>query len=176
MSIQPRRSAHPAARRLAPVSATRIGVVPGWPATRLDEPDLPRPGRPLDDLPVGLRRDLEEYLARLATVRRNIRGKRVRPSKPSTIRTRRAEVLAFLGKVVECGFALETLTTLAKALKPEVVATVLDSYCQRNGAVPSVYTIDLAGNFLPLQEQRAERCRPRTATRLICPGTTPAIV
>ena len=126
------------------------GIVPGWPDHQLDEPELPRQGLRLEDLPAGLRRDLEDYLARLATVRRNVRGKRLRPCKPSTIHTRRAELLAYLGKVVECGFGLETITTLSEALKPDVVERVIDGYWQENGPSPTVYTIDLAWKLLVL--------------------------
>jgi integrase len=116
----------------------------------LEEPALPARGLRLDDLPPGLQRDLKALEAEMARPRRNGRGRRLRPSKASTIRTRKAEIVAFIGKAVECGFALDTLTSLEALLRPEVVESVLDRYWAENGDNPTVYTIDLAWKVLAL--------------------------
>jgi hypothetical protein len=69
-----------------------VGEIESWPQQRLAEPDLPdrRAGPEWHEFPEGLRRDLDSYLAGLARPRRTSKGKRIRPCKPSTIRTRRA--------------------------------------------------------------------------------------
>jgi integrase len=124
--------------------------VPGWPGTTLIEPPLAASGIRLEDFPEGLRRDIDRHIDGLATLRRDARGKRRRPCKPSTIRTRRAELLAFVRRAVECGFPLPTLTSFKALLAPEIVAAVIDSYWQQNGEVPKVYTIDMAWKILAL--------------------------
>jgi hypothetical protein len=142
------------ARRAVARSWNRcVGTVPGWPQSRLIEPALPSKGLDVDALPAGLRRDLEAYLAHLATVRRNARGRRLRPCKPTTIRTRRAELVAYLTRVIECGFPIASFSSLAEALKPAVVEIVLDHYWHQNGPVPSGYTIDLGWKLLAVARE-----------------------
>lgn len=128
-------------------------TIPGWPATRLVEPPLPQQGIRSEDLTSGLRRDLEDHCAGLTRMRRNRRGKRLLPCKASTIRTRRAELMAYTAKAVACGFALEELTSFAELFRPDVVQAVLDAYWTANGATPTVYTIDLAWKALALARE-----------------------
>ena len=74
----------------------------GWPSQRLIEPPPKGPDGPTwTDFPGGLRRDIESYLAGLAERRRSARGKRIRPCKASTIRTRRAELIAVVKQAVK---------------------------------------------------------------------------
>src|SRR5262245_15407791 len=71
------------------------GKVDGWPAGRLSEPPVKkRVGPAWEDFPRGLRHEVEAYLAGLQKVHWGLRGKRIRPSRPSSIRTRRAELAA----------------------------------------------------------------------------------
>jgi integrase len=136
-----------ARRAVARAWNRRVDTVPGWPATRLIEPPLRRVLQ-LADLPPGLRVDLESYLGSLQQIRRDRNGRRCRPCKPSTIRTRRAELMAFTAKAIECGLPLEDLNSFAVLLQPEIVETVIDAYWRENGETPSIYTIKLASQLL----------------------------
>jgi integrase len=124
--------------------------IPRWPTVRLCEPPLPNKGISDEELPAGLRDDIDAFCAELRQPRLDHRGKRLRPSKASTIRTRRAELMAFIAKAVECGIPLHSLTSLKALLQPEVVEPVLDSYWRDNGQSPTVYTIDMAWKLLGL--------------------------
>ncbi len=97
-----------------------VGAIQGWPRQRLAEPDLPdrRAGPEWHVFPDGLRSDLDSYLAGLTRPRRTAKGKRIRPCKPSTLRTRRAELEAFVRKAVEIGIPLAALTSLSALLDP----------------------------------------------------------
>jgi hypothetical protein len=110
-------------------------------------PDL-RHRRPVridwEEYPEGLRRDLESYLEGLTRPRRTRSGKRLRPCKPSTICTRRAELVACTRKAVEIGVPVEELTSLSALLRPDVVKQVIDAYWMKDGVEPKGYTIDLA--------------------------------
>src|SRR5215213_9211446 len=127
-----------------------MGEIEGWPQQRLAEPDLPdrRAGPEGHAFPEGLRSDLDSYLAGLTRPRRTSKGKRIRPCKPSTIRTRRAELEAFVRKAVEIGIPLAELTSLSALLQPDIVRQVLDAYWVKDGAEPKGYTIDLAWKLL----------------------------
>jgi integrase len=135
-----------ARRALARAWNKRVETVPGWPATRLIEPPLRRVLQ-LADLPPGLRADLESYLGSLQQIRHDRRGMHRRPCKPATIRTRRAEFMAFITKATECGLPLKDLTSFAVLLQPEIVEKVLDAYWRENGETPAVYTIKLASQL-----------------------------
>ncbi len=123
-----------------------VDEVPGWPDHRLSEPALSfGPAGPAwEELPEGLRRDLEAYFGLLVKPRRNARGKRLQPVKDSTLRTRRAELLAFIRKAASLGLPVSQFTSLGELLAPEVVEAVLDAYWQDSGDEPATYTIDLA--------------------------------
>jgi hypothetical protein len=58
---------------------------------------------PWDVVPESLRREIDAYLASLARKRTSMSGKRWRPAKASTIRTRRAEIQAFVRQAVRIG-------------------------------------------------------------------------
>jgi integrase len=132
----------------------RVDTIPGWPATRLIEPPL-RKILQVEDLPAGLCADLQNHLAWLQTIRRDQRGNRWRPCKPSTIRMRRAELMAFITKAVECGFPLEDLTSFGVLLQPDTVEAVIDRYWQENGDTPKLYTINLAWRLLQVARSTA---------------------
>src|SRR6266478_2178225 len=125
-----------------------------WPAQRLTEPPLKaKEGPAWDEFPEGLRRDVDKHLAGLAKMRRGSNGKRSRPCSPKTITTRRAELMAVARMAVRIGTAIESLTSLAALLDPDVVGPVLDAYWKKNGEEPNVYTIDLGWKLLSLAKQ-----------------------
>src|SRR6266478_3481150 len=127
---------------------------PAWRAQRLTEPPLKaKEGPAWDEFPEGLRRDIDKHLAGLGKLRKAANGKRSRPCSPKTITTRRAELVAVARMAVRIGTAIESLTSLAALLDPDVVGPVLDAYWKKNGEEPNVYTIDLGWKLLSLAKQ-----------------------
>ena len=121
-----------------------VEAVHGWPARRLVEPAVkPMAGPAWDTFHAGLRADVQAYLDRLQQVRRIPGGKRIRPCKASTIRLRRAELVAFARMAVREGVAVASLTSLAALLNPVVAEKVIEAYWKADGAEPGTYTIDL---------------------------------
>jgi integrase len=138
-------------RLLAKAWNANVGKVQGWPSLRLAVPPAkPAAERAWEDFPEGLRRDVDRYLQGLTKVRRNRTGQRIRPLKPSTIRTRRAELQVAARMAVKTGVAIETLNSLSALLAPDVAEKVLDAYCRRNGDTPKLFTIELAVRFLSI--------------------------
>ena len=54
---------------------------------------------------------------------------------------------------VRIGTPIESLTSLAALLDPDVVGPVLDAYWKKNGKEPKVYTIDLGWKLLSIAKQ-----------------------
>src|SRR5215831_15423874 len=80
-------------RLLARAWNLNVGSVDGWPAQRIMEPPVKAAAElAWEDFPEGLRHDVERYLQGLTRIRQSRTGQRIRPLKPSTIRTRRAEL------------------------------------------------------------------------------------
>ena len=126
---------------------------PAWPAQRLTEPPLKaKEGPAWDQFPDGLRRDIEVHLAGLGKVRK-VNGKRFAPCSPKTIKTSRAELVAAARMAVRIGAPIESLTSLAALLDPDVVEPVINAYWEKNGKKPKVYTIDLGWKLLSLARQ-----------------------
>jgi hypothetical protein len=101
-----------ARRQIARAWNACANTVADWPSGRLTEPPLKKADGPTwDYFPDGLRRDVETYLAGLSRVRRGLTGKRIRPCKPSTIRTRRQELVAVI-KRAACIVPLESLISV----------------------------------------------------------------
>jgi integrase len=122
-----------------------------WPRQTLIEPPLQAAEGPAwEAFPEGLRRDVEEYLAGLQKIRKGSSGKRYRPCSPKTIKTRRAELVAFARKAVEVGTSIGNLISLAALVHPLVVEQVIDAYWRENGKEPKIYTIELASKMLAL--------------------------
>jgi hypothetical protein len=127
---------------------------PDWRAQRLTEPPLKaKEGPAWDEFPEGLRRDIDKYLAGLGKLRRGSDGKRSRPCSRRTITTRRAELVAVARMAVRQEIPIESLTSLAALLDPDVVGPVLDAYWKKNGKEPTVYTIDLGWKLFSLAKQ-----------------------
>lgn len=130
--------------------------VPGWPDCRLPLPNLPAisKGPEWAQFPPGLRQDIENYLLHLAKAHRSMGGKRRRPCKPSTISTRRRELMAFARKAVAMGTPIEELSSFSALLRPEVVRATLEGYWG-NSDQPSRYVIDLARKLLSVARHTA---------------------
>jgi Phage integrase family len=131
-----------------------VGLISGWPTKRLVEPRVKSKIEcPWSNFPEGLRRDVDTYLQGLTRIRKNIKGQRIRPLKPATLRTRRAELQGAARMAVKVGEPIEKLDSFAALLAPPVVEKVLEGYCQKNGDHPKLYTIALAGRFLSIAKE-----------------------
>jgi integrase len=117
-------------------------------AQRLDEPDHQPISRGPDweSFQASLRQDVEAYLASLAKLHRSPNGKRRRPCRPSTLRTRKAEIIAFARKAVAIGIPIDSLGSLAALLDPMLVENVFNAY-RAGKETPSRYLIELAGKM-----------------------------
>jgi hypothetical protein len=93
---------------------------------------------------------VNNYLSGLQQVRKGSNGKRYRPCSPKTIKTRRAELVAFARKAVKVGISIKSLITLAALVHPSVVEKVIDVYWREDGEEPKIYTIELASKILAL--------------------------
>jgi len=128
-----------------------VEVSANWPRQRLAEPPLQAmEGPDWDDFPDGLRRDVHEYLASLQQVRKGANGKRYRPCSPKTIKTRRAELVAFARKAVKVGIPIGNLISLAALVHPLVVEQVIEAYWRENGQEPKIFIIEMASKILVL--------------------------
>jgi site-specific recombinase XerD len=143
-----------ARRSIARTWNTCADAIQGWPMQRLTEPPIKAKAGPAwEDFPAGLRQDVDAYLGRLAKPRRGLSGKRIRPCRPATIRTRRAELVAVARMGVRLGVPIEGLTSLAALLHPDVVEQVIEAYWQKNGEEPKVFTIDLGWKLLRIARE-----------------------
>jgi site-specific recombinase XerD len=150
--------ANDAFRRLLARAWNANKTTPGWPAHRLIEPAVKAAvALAWEAFPEGLRQDVDRYLEGLTQIRRSRTGQRIRPLKPSTIRTRRAELQAAARMAVDTGVSIETLTSLAALLAPDVAERILDAYWRRNGENPKLFTIDLACRFVAIAKET--KCR-----------------
>src|SRR5262245_50602903 len=149
-------TANTAARRRIARSWNRcVGVVPGWPSQKLIEPPPKSAlvGPACEAFPGRLRRDIDAYLAHLTQVRRTSGGKRLAPCKPSTIKVRKAKLVAFVRKAVSLGVPIDSLASLADLLEPELVERVFDAYWKERGEYPSIYLIELASLLLSIARE-----------------------
>jgi integrase len=129
-------------------------TIEGWPPDQLMEPPVkPASGPAWEDFPEGLRNDITGHLDRMTAKRRRLNGKRLRPCKASTVRTRRAELLAAARLAVRLGVPIEDLASLHALIRPDIAARVLDAYCDEDGEEPRVYTIDLGWKFLSIARE-----------------------
>jgi integrase len=119
-----------------------------WSLRSLTEPPLKVVEFAWDAFPAGLRKDIDDYFAGLAEVHRTLGGKRIQPCAPTTIATRRAELVAMARMSVRLGVPIESLNSLGALLHPDVVERVIDAYWQRDGEEPKTGTIDLGKKVL----------------------------
>jgi hypothetical protein len=54
---------------------------------------------------------------------------------------------------VKVGVAIESLSSLAALLAPDVAEKILEAYWAKNGDTPKVFTIDLAARFLSIAKE-----------------------
>ncbi len=143
-----------------------VEQVSGWPQRLLFLPGLPRAtrGAQWEEFPETLHVDIETYLAGLAKPHRSANGRRRRSNKASTITTRRRELAAFARTAVAAGVPIQSLTSLAALLHPDVVIRALESYLELNGPQPKGYTIDLAAKLLSIA--RTIGAPPETVSHL----------
>ena len=128
-----------------------IGGIDGWPKVRLMEPPVRSAEGPAwEDFPEGLRSDVERELTRLKNIHRNKDGQRSRPCKPSTLTTRRRELVAAARMAVKVGIPIGSLTSLSAMLHPDVAEKILDGYWTDNEDAPTTYTINLSCRFVGL--------------------------
>ena len=132
---------------------TCAAAIDGLPLPRLTEPPIKKTEPAWNDFPEGLRKDLDDYFSGLARPHRSLAGKRLQPCRPGTIRTRRAELIAMARLAVRLGVPIESLTSLAALLQPDVVERVVDAYWQKNGEKPKNATIDLGGKVLRMARE-----------------------
>jgi hypothetical protein len=144
-----------AARRLLTRAwNTNVGTIAGWPERALVDPPVKAAVEvEWQDFPESLRADVERYLGGLTRVRRGRTGQRIRPLKPSTIRTRRAELQAAARMAVKMGVPVERLASLSALLAPHVAEKILEAYWDRNGEIPKLFTINLAFRFLAIAKE-----------------------
>ena len=119
-----------------------LAAMDGLPLQGLTEPPIKTAEPAWEKFPVGLRRDIDGYLARFSKPHRTLNGERIQPCRPSTIAYRRAELVAFCRAAVKLGVPIESLNSLGSLLHPDVVEPVIDSYWRRNGDEPKAGTID----------------------------------
>ena len=101
----------------------------------------------------GLRKDVDDYFAGLAKPHRTLNGKRIQPCCERTILYRRAALVAFARMAVRLGTPVESLTSLAALLQPDLVERVIDAYWQKNGETPNTGTIDLGKTLLRMARE-----------------------
>jgi site-specific recombinase XerD len=125
-----------------------------WPLQRLTEPPIkPNAGPAWDDFPEGVRREIDDYFAKLTKPHRGASGRHQRPCQAGTIRVRRAELMAMARMAVRLGVPIETLTSLAALLHPDVVERVIEGYWEKNGDEPRIFTIDLGWKLLRIARE-----------------------
>ena len=131
-----------------------VVAIPGVPLGRLTEPRSQR-GAELawEAFPAGLRNDLDAYFGRLAQPHRTFAGKRIAPCSAATIRYRRAVLVAMVRMAVRLGVPIESLTSLAALLHPDLVEKVIDAYWEKNGQEPNTGTIDLGKTLLRMARE-----------------------
>jgi integrase len=146
------RASDTASRRiLARLWNAGIGRIDGWPKVRLLEPPVKAAEGPgWNDFPQGLRTDIEGYLIGLTRIRRNKAGERRQPCKPSTITTRKRELVAAVRMAVKVGVPIASLTSLSALVHPDAAEKILDGYWRKDGEVPNTYTINLSCRFVAL--------------------------
>ena len=144
-----------ARRRVARAWNDCVGTIEGGPDRKLNEPPTKgyMAGPKWEEFPAQLREDIERYLSALGKIRRGPSGRRYRPCKPSTIKVRRAKLIAFARKAVTRGISIDALASIADLLDPATVEAVLDAYWNEEGELPEVYTIELAAMLVSVAKQ-----------------------
>jgi hypothetical protein len=112
------------------------GTTDGSRQQLMEPPVKASEGPAWEEFPEGLRRDVDAHLAGLGKMRK-VNVKRHPPCSPKTITTRRAELVAVARMAVRQGIPIESLTSLAALLDPDVVERVINAYWEKNGKIDS---------------------------------------
>jgi integrase len=140
-------------RLLAKAWNANFDNIPDWPKRPLAVPPVkPAVEIEWEKFPSALRKDVDKYLDGLTKVRKN-RGRHIKPLRSSTIRARRAELQAAARVAVRIGVPIKKLDSLRSMLKPKLAEKILDTYWQKNGEKPKLYTIDLARRFAAIARE-----------------------
>jgi integrase len=105
---------------------------------------------PWDQVPAGLRSDIEVVLKRRSRPRKSASGRRLRGCKQSTLDLMRRKLEAAIRMAVKTGIKLDELSSLEALLHPYRSEAILDAYWRDHGEHPGSYTIELATLFLDL--------------------------
>ena len=140
-----------------------VDEIAAWPKVRLLEQPLPIDPNALlwEEVPQSLRREIDAYLATLLKTRRGASGKRWNGAKISTVRTREAEIKAFVRQAVRIGVRVDELTSLRKLLDPDLVERVLVAYREKVSLVVEYSLIVGTENSLAGALARGSGARPR---------------
>jgi integrase len=148
------KSGDAARRRIARTWNACMDRIGGSSMPRLAIPPVKSNNAPsFEEFPPGLQRDIQSLLAGLAKTRKGPNGQRRPPCSRSTVHVRRAKLIALIRKAVSLGTPLESLSSLADLLAPQLVERCLDAYWQESGPIPSVYTMDLAALLVFIARQ-----------------------
>lgn len=144
-------------KRRALARAWNMAVVrlPQWSAHRLEEEGLPpsSQGPQWETFDPHLRAEIEAYLASRRKIRRSHSGRRIRPSKASTVALLSRQIRAYLNRAVKCGFAIDRFRSMADMLAPDVVRTVIEDYWPDQECAPSEYTFDVINRIYRMAQE-----------------------
>jgi hypothetical protein len=123
-----------------------------WPDVTLEVPAAraANGGLSWDEVPAGLRHDIEAVLNRRSRPRKSASGRRLRGCKQSTLDLMERKLKAAVRMAVRTDIRLEELSSLAAMLHPDRSEAIIDAYWQADGEQPGTYTIELATLFLDL--------------------------
>jgi hypothetical protein len=130
-----------------------LATIDGWTLQELTEPPLKITNPAWEAFPKGLRQDIDNYLASLAKVHRTLAGKRIQPCNPTTIATRRAELVAMARMAIRLGVSIASLNSLGALLHPDVIEKVIDAYWRKNGDEPKIFTVNLGWKVLRMAHE-----------------------
>ena len=100
-------------------------TISAWPKQPLMiSPDGHQKGPAYSDYPASLRAEIDRLFVGLARSRSLGARRSARSYAPSTVMTRRRELVAFMGKAVSIGFPITSLTSLRILLDPDLVRQV----------------------------------------------------
>ena len=133
-------------------------TIKNWPDITLIVPAArtANDGLPWDQVPVGLRSDIEAVLKRRSRPRKSASGRRLRGCKQSTLHLMKRKLEAAVRMAVRTGIPLEELSSLAALLHPDRSGAIIDAYWRAHGEQPGSYTIELATLFLDLARSETE--------------------
>ena len=151
---RPRRSAlaWPIARSIARSWNRCVDEIAAWPKVRLLEPALLTDPNALlwEEVPQSLRREIDAYLAGPRKKRRDASGKRWKPAKASTVRTREAEITGLCRQAVRIGVRVDELTSLPGFSIPTSSNASSVAYREKDGGEPKTYTVQLGWKLLSI--------------------------